>query len=262
MASRGRGSIEGQKLRRNRIARIAVAEGVISVAHLADEFGVSPMTVYRDVAALEELGLVTLVKGNVHASISSRSEASADFRLTQNREAKEAIAREAATLVPIGASIIVDDSTSCLYVLDKLLEQGPYYVITNSMLVAKKVAASTESRLQVLGGEYERWADSLTGTPVYSMIESLSVDFCFLSCSGIFRDACYHPYLSIAGIKSAMMHVAETKMLLVDHTKFERRSTHKFANLSDFDVVVTDNDTSLETQAALKESVKKLHVAS
>lgn len=260
MANRGRGTVEGRRLRRNRIARVAVEEGVASVARLAEEFGVSAMTIYRDVAALEDLGLVTLIKGDVHGSISSQSEASVDFRIGQNRQAKEAMAKVAADLVPAGSSIIVDDSTSCLYVLDELLDRGPCYVISNSLSVAKRVSANFESRLQVLGGEYESWADCLTGPPVHRAIQDLSVDFCFLSSSGISNGGCYHPYLSIASIKSEMLRVAETSVLLVDHTKFERRSVHKFADLADFDVVVTDSGTPVETQKVVGEFVSDLRV--
>ncbi len=261
MKNKGRGTVEGQQLRRNRITRIASEQGAVSVIALAEEFGVSAMTIYRDVAALEELRLVNLVKGDVHASTTARSEASAIFRMEQNKGAKEVIARKAAAMVPVGSSIIVDDSTTCLYLLDELLEQGPYNVITNSLLAARRVSQSPDARLQILGGEYEKWADSLTGSPVHNAIRALSVDFCFLSASGVLKGGCYHPYLSMASIKSDMISVAETSMLLVDHTKFDRRGVHKFADLADFQVVLTDGGISEEKKIQLQE-LGNLQIAS
>lgn len=261
MASPGRGSAEALRNRRNKIARLVIEAGSLPIEQIAVSTDVSTMTAYRDVAALEEMGMVTLTRGTVHALASALTEASASFRLEQNASIKRKIARAAAKLVPPGSSIMLDDSTTGIYLLDELIAKGPTYVVTNSLLIASHVGDEPDVTLQLTGGEYQKWAKALTGPATLRSIEDLQTDFCFLSASGISNKSCYHPYASVADIKRAMMDSAAVSVLLADHTKFQRRSVHRFAQLDDFDVIVTDSKISSAEKETILQGKSKLIVA-
>ncbi|WP_206610396.1 DeoR/GlpR family DNA-binding transcription regulator [Actinomyces wuliandei] len=247
--------------RRLAVAETVFARGNVSVEELAALTGVSTMTIYRDLAALEDSGMVQRHRGRVVALASSLHEADADFRLQQNTRAKQSIASAAAALVPHGSSLMMDDSTSGIWLLRAVADLSSMTVVTNSLLVANEIASARSATLVVAGGEYQPWAHATMGQYVTEQIASMHADFCFLSASGIAGLSCYHPYQAFAEVKRAMMRSAHTSVLLLDHTKMSRRALFKFADLTDFDHVVVDSDFDPGLVARLREAEVSLVVA-
>ncbi len=226
------------------IAETVIRRGSMSIEKLMDLTGVSLMTVYRDIAALEEAGLVHRERGVISATASSLQEASAEFRMEQNVGAKSAIARVVVDLVRPGNAIMLDDSTSGVYVLRALADVRPLTVVTNSLLVAQEVELDGSISLFMTGGEYQPWARALMGAKAVRFLESVRADVCIMSASGLSGDACLHPYQDVADVKRAMLKQSRTRVLVIDHSKSQRSALHSFAVLSDFDHVVVDSETS------------------
>ncbi len=241
----GRSSAEGLRSRREQVARLVLAAGSLPVEELAASMGVSTMTIYRDVAALEEQRLVTLQRGLVFALASTLNEASAEFRMGENTEVKEKFALALQTLMTSRSSVMLDDSTSAIYAVAKIAETTPLTVITNSLLAAREVEDAQEVNLQIIGGEYRRWAQASVGSAALRQIHDLRADICVVSTSGISSTACFHPYREVADVKRAMLASSEMRVLLADGSKFSRRSLYRFADLADFDYIFTD-DTAPE----------------
>lgn len=247
----GRGSLRAQRARHQQIAEAVIKRGAISVEDLAAGTGVSLMTIYRDVATLEEAGILQRQRGQVMAVASSLQEASAGFRLEQNSQVKAAMAEALAPLVQPGASLMLDDSTSGVWLLRALEDVSPLTVVTNSLLVAQEVERRDDMRLYVCGGEYQAWAQSMMGPTTVSMVEAMHADLSVLSASGIIDGQCMHPYEDVVQVKRAMMRSCSTRVLMLDHTKLARRALHAFACLGDFDVVVVDRATPVAFRAEL-----------
>ncbi|GAA1394891.1 DeoR/GlpR family DNA-binding transcription regulator [Luteococcus peritonei] len=258
----GRGSLSAQRARHQKIAEAVIKRGAMSVEALASSAGVSLMTIYRDVAALEEAGIVQRQRGQVLAVASSLQEASAGFRLEQNAPVKQAMAEVLAPLVQPGSSVMLDDSTSGVWLLRALENVSPLTVVTNSLLAAQELERRDDVRLFVLGGEYQPWAQSMMGPSTVAAIEAMHADFCVVSASGIVDGHCMHPYEDVVEVKKAMMRAASTKVLVIDHSKFARRALHAFAALTDFDVVVVDAATPRATREALAAEGVQVLVAS
>ena len=85
------------------IAEHVIAQGSVRVESLARIVGVSAMTIYRDVANLEQAGIVHLDRGMVRAVATSLSEADAEFRLQQSPRIKQAMAKPRPPRTPRGA---------------------------------------------------------------------------------------------------------------------------------------------------------------
>lgn len=239
----GRGSLSAQRARHQKIAEAVIKRGSMSVEALATAAGVSVMTIYRDVAALEEAGILQRQRGQVLAVASSLQEASAGFRLEQNAAVKASMAAVLAPLVGPGSSLMLDDSTSGVWLLRALENVSPLTVVTNSLLVAQELERRDDVRLFVLGGEYQPWAQSMMGPSTVAAISAMHAEFCVVSASGIVNGHCMHPYEDVVEVKKAMMRAAGRRVLVLDHTKFARRALHSFAALTDFDVVVVDAAT-------------------
>ena len=250
-----------QYTRHRAIADFVMKRGSVSIDDLAEHTGVSAMTIYRDVSALEEAGLVQRHRGQVTPATSSLQEASASFRVEQDPDAKSAMARLVAGMVPTGSSILLDDSTSGVYVVRELARKSPMTIITNSLLIAREVAQVPELHLFVTGGSYQGWADALLGPTAIVTIQGLDPDFCVLSASGIAQGRCFHPYEDVVAVKRAMLDQARTRVLLLDHTKLARKALHAFARLDEFDHVVVDAATPKSDLDQLREWGARVTVA-
>ena len=75
-----------------------LANGSASPAELAERFAVSVMTVHRDLAELEQEGLLRKFRGGVTAQPSAVFESNVAYRLKAMQAQKKAIAVHAASL--------------------------------------------------------------------------------------------------------------------------------------------------------------------
>jgi len=249
---RGRGSAGALRERRMTIAERVVKNGSASVDELVELTGVSAMTVYRDIEALEEAGVLLRHRGQVTAVATGLNEIAASIRVNQNAELKQQVARVVADRIRPGSSIMVDDSTTALWVL-RMLEVVPITVVTNSMLVARELERRSGVRLFVTGGEYQAWAEAMLGQTTTDVIQGIRADYCLISASGISDLQCFHPYEDCVQVKRAMMTSAAESILLLDHTKLNRRALHTFASMTDFAQVIVDSETPDQAIADLRE---------
>jgi DeoR/GlpR family transcriptional regulator of sugar metabolism len=129
------------------------------------------------------------------------------------------------------------------------------------MLVAREVEPVSGVTLFVTGGAYQPWAEALLGPTTTRTIETLRADLCVISASGIAGGQCHHPHEDVAAVKAAMMRAAGRSVLLLDHSKLERRALHSFARLDAFDAVVVDSATPVAAQEALSAAGARVEVA-
>ena len=250
-----------QQARQAAIVELVLRRGSVGMEDICNHVGVSVMTVYRDISALEEAGLLQRDRGRVTAVASGLHEASAAFRLEQLPEVKAALADVVAPRIKPGSSLMLDDSTSGILVLRALRPDIRLTVITNSLLVARETNAMPNVKLFMTGGEYQGWADALMGPTALRTLSDLDADFCVLSASGLEGGRCFHPYEDVAAVKQAMMQVSRFSILLLDNAKLHRHALHSFARLKDFDLVVVDGQTSPKDLAQLKDWETNVEVA-
>lgn len=247
--------------RQDRIAEHVLREGSATAAQLAELFGVSLMTVHRDLDELEHQGVVRKFRGGVSAQPSSVFESNVAYRLRTARAEKEAIARFARTLVEPGMAVMLDDSTTTLEVARLLPDVTPLTVITNFLEVIRMASQWSDVRLISLGGEYYPTHDSFLGVPCIEAIESLRADVLFTSTSAASAGDAYHQEQEIVLVKRAMMRSAHRKVLLMDHTKLGGTALHRLAPLTDFDDVVVDSGAPGEIVRDLRDRGVAVRVA-
>jgi DeoR/GlpR family transcriptional regulator of sugar metabolism len=239
--------------RQTEIAEYVVGHGSVSANELADVFGVSLMTIHRDLFELERQGVVRKHRGGVSAQPSSVFESNVSYRLQASLPEKQALARHARTLVEPGMAVMLDDSTTTLEVAKLLEDVTPLTVVTNFLETIKLLAARPDVRLLALAGEYSRTHDSFLGVPCIEAVEALRVDLLFASTSAIGGGYAYHQEQEIVLVKRAMMRAAHRSVLMVDHTKLGRAALHRLAPLRDFDLVLTDAGAGEESLAEMRE---------
>lgn len=254
----GRQSGEVREQRLQAIIEEVARAGSTTVEELAASLGVSEMTIYRDVASLSSSGLVHRSRGRVSAAPFSMAESSALVRANSEIDVKKKLAQAALGFVEPNSSIALDDSTTCLHLFPGLRKLAPMTVITYARFIAEKVLEISELELIQLGGSYIRWADAFVGEQTLHQVKELSPDYCLMSTSAIVDGMCSHPNAAVAALKGALMRSARTRILMVDHTKFDRRALYRFLPLTEVDVVITESAVGSEILRDLRKTVPRV----
>jgi len=240
---------------------LVLRSGSVRIEDIAERFGVSTMTVHRDLDSLAAKGILRKSRGSVTAVASSLIEASIEYRDRQQRAEKRALAHAALELVEPGQSVILDDSTTGLALAELLPQRRPLTVVTNSQRVLNTLNDQDGIVLISTGGQYYPWCDAYMGAVTTEVLNGLRADIFFMSTPAITDDMCFHQHHETVLVKRAMLAAAKKRVLYADHTKFDHRALHALAPLSDFDTVIVDAATGPDHLERLRESGVGLIVA-
>lgn len=219
--------------------RLAERPGV-GVADLARAFGVSGMTIRRDLAALEAKAHVQRTHGG--AVLAERMILEFDYRERReiNRAAKRAIAQAARRLVQPGQRLILDNGTTTLELAALLQDAENLTVITPSLAVASELQHAAGVEVILLGGVMRRGSPDLTGPVTEHCLELFAADFAFQGADGIDDDgAIYTADLRLARVDRQMRRIARRSCVLADHTKIGATALARCGSLADVDVFIT-----------------------
>lgn len=219
------------------------------VAELARRFGVSEMTVRRDLAHLAGEGKLIRVHGGAFSDADEPPFAAIEV---VRAEAKARIGRAAAALVSDGQTIIIDTGTTPL-ALARELHGRRLTVITGNLAVIEELLPEPGIELILLGGTVRRNYRSVVGVFAEEILRQVSADIAFLGTSGVRRAdlAVMDTTMVEVPIKRAMIASADRSVLLADAQKFSTAGTIRVCNAADLDGVVTDATEDEPSLAAL-----------
>lgn len=228
--------------RREIIARLTT-DGKVIVASLAREFGVTEETIRRDLEKLDREGLASKTYGGAVSKQPSALDLPYNVREGVNVEQKQAVADKICDLIRDGERIMLDSSSTALYVVKRIKEKKNLTVITNSLKILLELADKQDWTVLSTGGALKKGALSLMGSSAEKMINSYHVDTAICSCKGLdmslgITDSNENDSL----IKQAMISSAERRILALDSEKFDKKSFVKVCEVSDIDIIVTDSE--------------------
>jgi DeoR/GlpR family transcriptional regulator of sugar metabolism len=238
--------------RQRAITEAVMAEGSVRIEQLAERFNISLMTIHRDLNELESRGVLRKSRGMATVTSTSLVESSDVYRSVQQAAEKEALVLAALEFIEPGQSIFLDDSTTVLRIAPHLPSKAPVTAITNSLTLMGELRNSQGITLLALGGHYYNWCSAFMGHMTTQAISQLQTDVLIMSTSAITNDVVYHQFLETVDTKRAMFDASSKRILLADHTKFERQALHALVPLKDFDVVIVDEGTE-------ESDIKRMH---
>src|SRR5690606_26419867 len=121
------------------ISDAVMAEGSVRIEVLAERFGISLMTVHRDLDELEDRGLLRKSRGIATATSTALVESSDVYRSNKQLSEKETIAMRALEFVEPGQAIMLDDSTTTFHLVPHLHTKTPLTVITNTLTIMNEL---------------------------------------------------------------------------------------------------------------------------
>jgi DeoR/GlpR family transcriptional regulator of sugar metabolism len=250
--------------RRSQIVDVVRAQGRVRIDDLASHFGVSTMTIHRDLDHLHAQGSLRKVRSGAEAPPNEAFERDIDLRKLLNLAEKQAVTEAAfawaAQRVDMQA-VAIDDSTTGLHVLPLLLDHLPLTVVTNFLPAINELSGHSRVQLTAIGGDYVPEFSSFVGPQSVRALRDIHYDVLFMSVTAMSRGMCFHPSGAAAELKRAFMDSAELRVLVVDHTKMQRRAMHRICALQDFDAVVIDDGISAQDREQLDEWCTNLVVA-
>lgn len=249
-----------QRRHREILARLE-AKGEQSVEDLAHHFGVSPMTVRRDLADLVAAGQAQRTHGG--AVLSPTGIAQFHFvRRNETRVAeKRAVARLAAARVQAGMAVLIDTGTTALEVARELRTVEGLRIVTTSLPVAAELHDAPGQELLLLGGSVRRGEPDLTGPLTERNLAEFRVDVAILGADAAEPDGVFTDDPAVARVARAMISAARDAILVLDHGKFARRAFAKYADWDQFAAVVTDTGLPENVRAWLARSGPELVLA-
>lgn len=250
-----------QQERRERIRQQVLADGYVRIEQLAEEHAVSGMTIHRDLDLLEQQGWLRKVRGGATSTPASVLESSVRARIADSAEEKAQMAQHVLRYVEQGQVIALDDSTSALAVAQRLAPLGPLTVVTNFLSIINLLSSEPSVQLIGLGGDYRAAYDAFFGLHTADMARTMRSDILFMSTTAVVEGHCLHRSQETIQVKRALMRTTAKRVLLLDHSKFERRAVHELAPLTDFDLVVVDSRTPGPVLDQLRETGVVFEVA-
>jgi DeoR/GlpR family transcriptional regulator of sugar metabolism len=182
------------------------------------------------------------------------------YRVTVDKAEKEALAKAALSYVEPGQAVMLDDSSTASALAPLLVDVKPLTVLTNSVASAAHLTNVDEIDFICLGGQYHRTYNAYIGIVCENAIASLRANVFFCSASAIQGTTAFIQDPQVIRVKQAMMAASTQKILLLDHTKFEKVALHALSDLKSFDAVLV-TDWLAEAQAEqLKQAGVKLRV--
>ena len=240
-----------QRQRQERIRDHVVSHGSVRIEELAETFGVSAMTIHRDLDTLQREGWLRKIRGGATAEPSAVFHGDIRHRMQTMSAQKEALAAAAVELVRPGDAVALDDSTTALSVARRLIDRAPVTAVTNFLPTIKLLAGQPGIDLVALGGAYYPGYDAFLGMRTLEAIRPIRADALFMSTTAVTDGVCYHTSTETIQVKRALMDIAAQRVLLIDHSKFARRALNELCPLVDFDTVLVDDGIDAELLADL-----------
>lgn len=221
------------------VRNLIAERGAVRIDELAADFGVSEMTIRRDLDELETLGVARRVRGG---AIALGPEPFAQ-RHRHNARAKARIAEKLLPHIPVSGTVAFDASTT-IYRLAATLELArDLVVVTNGLDTFHALVGKPGISASLSGGSQEPRTGSLVGPMAVRAAESFLYDAFICSAAALDHEVgSSEASLAESEVKRAFSQTSGRIILAVDHTKLGTRAQARMFDLENVDLLVTDLD--------------------
>lgn len=234
--------------RQELILQWARARGRVEVVTLADELGVTPETVRRDLTALERLGVLRRVHGGALPIERLEAEPILAARRAHASTQRQRIAQRALLELPAEGTVLLDSGSTTQAIAEQFPTDRRLTVVTNSVAIAATLHTLGNIELYVLGGRVRESTGAAVGHWLEAALADVHVDVAFLGTNGFsVSRGMTTPDESDAMAKRAMSQAARRTVVVTSSTKAGLDHFHRFARPEDVALLITDTHLDDET---------------
>jgi len=227
--------------------------GQASVEALSEKFDTTGTTIRKDLVQLAENNMVIRTYGGAMLN-KEIGDQPVDHKTFINIAKKKKIAEEAAKLIHEGDSLIFDAGSTVAQMIPILTKFQNLTIMTNSLhMVNELVSFDNDQTIILMGGHYRRKSASFHSNNKLTDASLIyySFDKLFMGADGVDLAGGVTTFNESYDGSVAMCKAAVKLILLVDSSKFGRRSPNVVCNLESVDTIITDNELDVKYYDAL-----------
>jgi DeoR family glycerol-3-phosphate regulon repressor len=226
--------------RHEKIKQLVQARGFVTIDRMAQEFGVTPQTIRRDINTLSQEGQIHRYHGGAGTSSSIENVAYTERKVLCLIE-KQQIARMVAENIPDNVSVFINIGTTTEEIAKALISHRGLRVITNNLNVASILSGNDHFEIIIAGGLVRHRDCGIIGPLTIDFIQQFRVDYGIIGISGIDEDGTLldFDYREVRASR-AIIDNSRRVFLATDHTKFGRNAMVRLGGIDEIDALFTD----------------------
>lgn len=231
--------------------------GFIRITDVAEELGVTKVTVRKDVKILENKGLLYKVHGSARLANPHIADRDLMTKSSLNREAKHRIAERAAQLIEEGDSIMISAGSTTYALAEAIRAMNPaktLNVVTPFLKVSALLNEVESIQVEQLGGRVYKKSFATLGENASSTLGGMVCSKFFVGVDGIDPDfGITTSTIEEAQLSRRMIAASSKTVVLADSSKFGQHGFGCIATLDEVDMIITDSGISPEMRKIVEE---------
>ncbi|WP_320122995.1 DeoR/GlpR family DNA-binding transcription regulator [uncultured Sphaerochaeta sp.] len=221
----------------------------LTIKQLAMLLNVSEMTVRRDIPIIIKDNCISQVHGGLVYKQEDDTEAKYEVTLetSKNQQLKKAIAMKALEYIHDNMVIFFDSGTTINILCNSISKDASFTAITSSYEALVPLTNLTNSTIITPGGVFSNKPRVFYDLESIKSLKRYRGNIAFIGATGYeMHMGLTCAYTEDAPLKQAIMESCQTRILLIDSSKFGIVSTCFFSDITEFSVVITDKGIPAE----------------
>ena len=244
--------------RLEKILEILKKEKKVKVNELSEKFNVSEVIIRKNLKRLESEGKLKRTHGGAILLKEIVHTITLEERIINRTKQKEDIARKIVKNIENSEEIFFDVS-SVNYIASEYLSKTTKNVtlITNMPSIASLFNNNSRVKIIIIGGDYSKEIGGNVGIEAINSIKKYNVDKSFIGSAGIDLDTgkVMNFESNDGNTKREIIKISKQSFLATEYRKFGISGSYKFAELKDFDNIITEKE-----EKDYSDNIKKIFV--
>ena len=248
--------------RQEKMLHILSKKKTVGTSELIESLKSSPMTIHRDLAWLEQNGIIARRHGSVTLIKNEAAQPSFHKRIEEFNHEKYVIGKKAAKLIQPGGVVFFDAGTTPLAVVEHIPDDLEFTAITTGLLTAAALCGKPLINVISIGGSIHHSSYSSVNHIAVDSIRNFHADFAFISTKSIvLPEGTYEAQLPLIEVKQAIVQSSDKVVLLADNSKFEAKSMCRAISLETIDTIISDSKLAARHLTHFEELGKEIIIA-
>jgi DeoR family transcriptional regulator of aga operon len=240
----GNNNVVFREERLEKILALLEKEDRLVTKNLPEILNTTSVTIRKDIAILEQRGLLKRTHGGAIKPRKLFHGLALNEKEKLNLEEKIRIAKKAAKLISEGDTIILDSGSTTSFIAKEIKHMKGITVITNAINIVS-ILLNSDIDVILIGGLLLKETSTLVGPLADDVLRKISADKLFIGVDGIdFEVGLTTPNILEANTSRVMMEMSGEIILVVDASKFGRRSLGVISKVSEVNSIITTKKLS------------------
>jgi DeoR/GlpR family transcriptional regulator of sugar metabolism len=246
--------------RRDKILDLLQKNGRVLARDLADLFEMSIDSIRRDLSIMEEKGMLKRTHGGAIPAAKVRNPPkSPEVRYHDESPHQAAIAKYAASLIQEKDTIFIG-SARIHHGMLRFLPDFPFTVVTNSIRIAEALKDLKHVDVYLAGGNVKE-SGSISDVLAMQFLKQFTLDICFVTGGGISKNGVSTSTPEVAALSRAVVEISRRRICLAPHEKLGIDFFAMQGPITDFDLLITDEEASMEAIVEIESNGVKVVIA-